>query len=309
MIASDHDYIDRYNKVLIVRELADSTVKTYKRYLQRFLDWTDTVDDLKSQSLYTLTADHILSYIEYLQTVRNLSNRTINGHLAQIHGFWCYGMQKSWVEAQIPTLRFREALIPFPTHEEALMIINSTTNPKHRAQLAVLYSSGIRIGELVSLKCNDINVTRNVITISEMAKNGSAREALLSKKALEDLTAYIRSDYHGARKDMWLFPSKQSPSKHVCTETVRQVFRQACERCGLDDKGYTPHSFRHSFAVELLLAGNRVEDVQRALGHKSIKSTEKYLRMAFGDHNELRSPYDDDDTDDTRRPGRSGGRN
>ena len=116
------------------------------------------------------------------------------------------------------SLRFDQYLPAVPTREQVGAIIDSIRNPKHKAEIALLYSSGIRVSELCRLHCGDIRRSKGCIYVSK-SKNRSDRFAVLSDKAYRDLVAYIRSSYRGAAVSDWLFPGRKTGSR-ICEQTV-----------------------------------------------------------------------------------------
>ena len=171
-----------------------------------------------------------------------------------------------------------------------ITIIDSITNIKHKAEIALLYSSGIRVSELVNLRCHDIVMSKNCIYISK-SKNRSERYAVLSRKALLILIEYIRTSYRNATPDDWLFPG-QDEASHINAQSVRNVFNKTIKRIGLSDRGFVLHSCRHAFGLHLYEAGTDIMTIKEALGHKSLASTEVYLTLGIGNGRSVKSPYD-----------------
>ncbi len=177
-------------------------------------------------------------------------------------------------------------------HAEMNAIIDSIVNPKHKAQIVLLYSSGMRVGEMCPLHCHDIHRKEKHIYIAH-GKNGSNRNAILADRAVKDLITYIHECYKGAQPKDWLFPG-QFPGTHVCEQTVANIFAQALARVGLADKGYTLHSLRHAFGLHLYDAGYNLMEIKEAMGHKSLSSTVVYLSLGIGNGRIVKSPYDFD---------------
>ena len=190
-------------------------------------------------------------------------------------------------------LHFDEHLPVVPTKKQVITIINSIDNPKHKAEIALLYSSGIRVSELCRLHCKDILRPKKCIYVSR-SKNRSDRYAILSDKACKLLIAYVRSAYHGAKPEDWLFPG-QKAGAFISTETVRKVFSDALDRTGMANYGFTLHSLRHAFGLHLYEAGVDLISIKEAMGHKSLSSTTVYLTLGIGNGRSVTSPYDIDE--------------
>lgn len=280
--------VNKQKDILSFRDLAEGTIATYISYLSMFLTWVET--ELCGKSVSDVTWEEIRSYVDYLRNVRGIGNRTVNVHIAQLHHFWHYVLKRDWDKYEVPFLRYDTSLPAVPSVGEIHAIIDSISNIKHKAEIALLYSSGIRVSELCRLHCGDILMSKGCIFISR-SKNRSERYAVLSQKALSILIDYIRSDYPGAEPGDWLFPG-QKPGTCINDQSVRNVFNKAVDNAGLSGKGFVLHSARHAFGLHLYEAGTDILSIKEALGHKSLSSTEVYLTLGIGNGRNVRSPYD-----------------
>lgn len=280
--------VSKQKEILSFRDLAEGTITTYISYLTQFIEWVET--ELSGKALRDVSYPEIRSYIDYLRTVRKIGNRTINVHIAQLHHLFHYVLKRDWDKYEVPFLRYDTALPNVPTVAEINAIIDSITNIKHKAEIALLYSSGIRVGELCHLHCEDIYMSKNCIFISR-SKNRSERYAILSEKALRILIDYIRQEYPSATHKDWLFPG-QKPDSCISEQSVRNVFNKALQCAGLTDRSFVLHSCRHAFGLHLYEAGTDIITIKEALGHKSLASTEVYLTLGIGNGRSVKSPYD-----------------
>jgi site-specific recombinase XerD len=281
-------YLQRHIDILSLRELASGTIATYASYMTQFIDWVE--NHLSGKPLPDISWDELRSYVKYLKAVRSLDPQTINVHIAQLRHFWHYILHKDWDRYLVPTLRIKTHLPKVPTKDEVSAIIDSIDHPKHKAEIALLFSSGIRVSELCRLRCEDIHHTKNAIFIS-CSKNRSERFAVLSEKAYKLLGIYIRSSYPGATKEDWLFPG-QKKGEHIHQQSVYNVFKHALASLNMTGSGYTLHSLRHCFGLCLYQAGTDIMSIKEALGHKSISSTSIYLTLGIGNGRSVISPYD-----------------
>lgn len=147
----------------------------------------------------------------------------MNVHIAQLRDFYQYILHRDWDRYQIPYPHYDELLPKVPTKQNVNFIIDSVYNPKHKAELALLYSSGIRVSELTRLKCGDIYHSRHCIYIAR-SKNRSDRYAVLSERAYDLLVTYIRILHPSATKQNWLFPGQKAGSQ--CVIFVYRLCRQ-----------------------------------------------------------------------------------
>jgi site-specific recombinase XerD len=288
MKPENENLITKQQEILSFRDLADRTITTYISYLTQFLSWVES--ELPGRPVSSVTWEEVRAYISYLRDVRGIGNRTVNVHIAQLHHLWQYVLKRDWDKYEVPFLRYDEKLPVVPTVAEINAVIETITNPKHKAEIALLYSSGMRVSELCRLRCGDIYRSRNSIFIAR-SKNRAERYAVLSEKAFPLLVSYIRSYYPGATKEDFLFPG-QKPGSHIDDQSIRNVFYKAVSEAGLADRGFVLHSCRHAFGLHLYEAGTDLMSIKEALGHKSLSSTEVYLTLGIGNGRSVKSPYD-----------------
>lgn len=282
------NYLNQHIDILSFRDLAPATVATYSSYMTQFIDWVETF--LPDKSIPDISWEEIRSFLRYLKDVRALNPRTVNVHIAQLRDFYQYVLHRDWDRYQIPYLHYDELLPKVPSKAEVNSIIDAVYNPKHKAELALLYSSGIRVSELTRLKCADIYYSRHCIYISK-SKNRSDRYAVLSEKAYALLVTYIRTFHPSAKKDDWLFPGQKTGS-HIHQQSVYNTFKKWLSVLALSHAGYTLHSLRHGFGLHLYDAGTDLMSIKEAMGHKSLSSTSVYLSLGIGNGRSVTSPYD-----------------
>ncbi len=281
-------YLKRHIDILSFRDLSQHTIDTYTSYMTQFIDWTES--EFPGKQIPELSVDELRSYFLHLKNIRCLNPRTINVHIAQLRDFYQYVLRVNWDRYQLPFMKYDTSLPKVPSKNEVNALIDSIENPKHKAERALLYSSGIRVSELVRLKCCDIHRKEGLIYIS-VSKNRCDRYAVLSKKAFYLLAMYIHLCYCEAKPDDWLFPGSREGT-HINTQTVRNIFNRQVEVLGLADKGYVLHSLRHAFGLHLYERTHDLILVKEAMGHKSVTSSEVYVALGLGNGRNLVSPYD-----------------
>lgn len=280
--------INKHSEILSFRDLAEGTIATYISYLTTFLLWVE--ENFPDMEVLSLSWENLRSYIRFLKDVRKLNSRTVNVHIAQLRDFYYYVLHKDWDRKEIPFLRFDEHLPKVPSREQVAAIIDSISNPKHKAEIALLYSSGIRVSELCRLHCGDILHSKNCIYISR-SKNRSDRYAVLSEKAYALLVSYIRTAYPGARKENWLFPGQKDHTS-INEQSIYNIFKRQLKALGLENEGFNLHSLRHAFGLHLYESGTDLISIKEAMGHKSLSSTTIYLTLGIGNGRSVKSPYD-----------------
>jgi site-specific recombinase XerD len=168
--------------------------------------------------------------------------------------------------------RKKERLPEVLSKEEVLRMIEVTKNIKHRSIISLMYSAGLRRGELLALKITDIDSERMLIRVRE-GKGGKDRYTLLGEAVLSLLRAYYRQ----YQPEEYLFQGEQGGA--YSPGSLLKVVKAAARRAGIQ-KRVTPHMLRHSFATHLLEQGTDLRYIQSLLGHRSSKTTEIYTYVA-----------------------------
>jgi len=170
------------------------------------------------------------------------------------------------------------------TTDEVKRIINNTENIKHKCVIKVLYSSGLRLSELINLKIADID-SQNMLIRIRQSKGNKDRFVMLSQNLLIDLRIYFK-EY---RPKEYLFEGQSGGV--YSDKSVQNIVKNAALKVGIRKK-VTPHTLRHSFATHLIEAGTDIRYIQQLLGHKSIKTTEIYTHITDISKSFIKSPLD-----------------
>lgn len=280
-----HKYLDTFREMLSLRGLTDHTVKSYSTYVNSYLNYLETFLHKKPEDV---SWQQLRTYISFLQTSRNLSDRTMNACISQIRFFTLYVLHKPWDPYQLPMRKFDTYLPYVPTKEKVNTFISTLPDLKEKAMVVLLYSAGLRAGEVRHLRYEDIE-RRNMRIHITHGKNRSDRYAILSSNALD-----ILSDYWKAYdKPMgWLFPKVYSDqSKPVDHFYLPRHIELHEKRLGWE-KRLSCHSFRHAFGTHLYENGTDLLTIKALLGHKSLNSTTIYVQLANGGVGHAISPFD-----------------
>jgi integrase/recombinase XerD len=169
---------------------------------------------------------------------------------------------------------------------EVSRLLKAVPHVKHRTLLALIYSSGLRIGEAVRLMKQDIDPERKTVHIRQ-GKGGKDRYTVLSSTAYSLLESYMATQ----PIVQYLFPGGKGLHHHLTERSLQHVFERAIRKTGIS-KPATVHTLRHSFATHLLENGTDLRYIQELLGHASSKTTEIYTHVSIKDIRRIQSPLD-----------------
>lgn len=213
------------------------------------------------------------------------SHSYVNQAVSAIKFFYNDTLKRKDIVINISRPKKEKKLPQVLSRKEAVSLFNSADNLKHRAILFIVYSAGLRVGEVVRLKITDIDSDRMLIRIVQ-GKGRKDRYIILSEVALEALRIYVRK----YRPDNWLFPGAKQ-NRFLTERTVQRILENAREKAGIRKK-VTVHSLRHSFATHLLEGGVDLRYIQELLGHQSSKTTEIYTHVTEKSIRNIISPLD-----------------
>lgn len=262
-----------------VRNLSPHTQTSYVQQVSLFARYFH-------RSPEALGPEEIRSYQVYLTNEKKLAAGSILIAVAALRFLYKVTLKKDWTfEDIIPAPKKPQTLPVVLAPSEVLQFLDCVADAKHRAILTTCYAAGLRISEAVHLKPTDIDSQRMVIRV-EQGKGQKDRYVMLSPKLLETLRSYWRA----LRPKLWLFPGDVA-GQPITKDAVERVCQKARQRSGIA-KPVTPHSLRHAFAVHLLESGTDVRTIQLLLGHRSLATTARYLRIATSKVCSTSSPLD-----------------
>ena len=224
-----------------------------------------------------LTREDINAFIEHEQD-RGLKPASVRTRIAIIRAFVRFLVNEDMVD---PRIILRPIRLKLPDNlpramapEDVKQLVSVLDNVRERALILVLLRTGMRIGELLATKVQDVHMEQRRIDIPQASKNATGRVVYLSDDACQALADWL--DKRDADKVMLFY----SMGRHVMGyATARLLFQKHIKKAGLKEKGYSLHSLRHTFASEMLNAGMRIECVQQLLGHSNLEVTRRYARL------------------------------
>ncbi len=271
--------IQDFEQWLRSRRYSDNTVKVYADALKSFLLF------FNAKPVVEIRAEDVVSYNNEYILKNKLSSSYQNQIVNAIKLFFRTQTNRK-LEPDLVHRPKQEKLLPnVLSKEEVKKILEAHSNLKHRAMLSLIYSCGLRCGELLALKPAHIDSQRGIVLVKQ-AKGKKDRIAPLSPKILELLRAY----YPQYKPTTWLFEGQKAGSPYD-ERSLQQVLKQALAKAGIQ-KPVTLHWLRHSYATHLLEAGTDLRYIQELLGHKSSKTTEIYTHVSTNSIQKIVSPFD-----------------
>jgi site-specific recombinase XerD len=251
---------------MIVRNFAPNTQESYLSQVSLFARHF-------GKSPEQLGPEEIRAYQIYLAEERKVSVGTRIVAVSALRFFYAVTLQRDWTVQLIPTPKKDHRLPVILSPQEVLQLLRAAPSFPHHVIFSTMYGTGMRVSEALHLRAADIDSQRMMIRI-ELSKGHKGRDVQLSPKLLELLRCYWRK----VRPGEWMFPG-EIPDHPLTRAAVGDAVAQASQRAGLK-KHISPHSFRHAYAVHLLEAGTDVRRIQLLLGHRSLSTTARYLRLA-----------------------------
>jgi site-specific recombinase XerD len=264
---------------LKLKGYSHKTIKSYLGHIKRFSEYL-------SITLNEVGTDDVKSYIVYLMEQKECSHSFANQAISSIKFLWTKVLLKSNYPIELLSRpKMQKKLPKVLSKEEVLDILMALKNEKHKTLLYMIYSAGLRVGEVVRLQIDDIDSKRMLIHIRQ-GKGRKDRYTILSEVTLKQLRKY----YSIYKPEKWLFPGGNN-SDFLTERSVQKVFENACMKAKIKKK-VTVHCLRHSFATHLLEGGTDLRYIQELLGHNSSKTTEIYTHVTTKNLGNIKSPLD-----------------
>lgn len=231
-----------------------------------------------------ISIDQVKSYLHYYVTKKKASTSFVNQTISVVKLLHVSILKREWHPMTIIRPRREKRLPVVLSREEISQILSATNNLKHRSILMLAYSSGLRIGEVINLKLQDIDSNRMQVRISR-GKGKKDRYTILSGSTLKLLRQY----YTYYRPRHWLFEGVMF--KQYSRSSIQKIFQRSCKKINLNKDVYF-HCLRHSFATHLLEQGVSIQILQHLLGHSNPRTTCVYLHVQQYSLDKVTSPLD-----------------
>lgn len=265
-------------KILRLKGYSTKTIKAYSGHIARLTEYYD-------KNLRDLDENDIKDYLIFLVDQMGCQYSYMQQALCAVKFFYSNVARIDSMIADISFPKKERKLPDVLSMDEIACILKQTGNLKHKAILYLTYAAGLRVGEVVRLKVQDIDTIRGIVRIDQ-GKGKKDRISLLSSNAETILKEYL-AEY---KPNDWLFEG-DAPGRHLTERSVQRVFENSRKKAGIL-KDVSVHTLRHSFATHLLESGTDLRYIQELLGHSSSKTTEIYTHVSTRDLKRIQSPLD-----------------
>ena len=288
--------IDTYlNHLAVERGFSGNTIMAYRNDLYSLLK------DLESKNLSdwkSVTTDHLLKFVLLLQE-KGYSETTRARKTAAVRSYFAFLVDDRLIEnspaAELSSPKIGRSLPTALSEEEVIrvleapMAVDTPESRRDKAMLELLYATGMRVTELVSLRVNDVNLSGGFVRC--IGKGNKERLIPFHQQALDALAFYIEegrdSFLNGNPKEPALFLNRRGDQ--LTRQGFWLILKEYARKAGITNP-VTPHTLRHSFATHMLRGGASLRQVQEFLGHASIASTQIYTHLT-DDH--LREQFEE----------------
>ena len=273
--------IQDFIEYLESKQVSKNTLLSYKRDIKQLNNYLDQM----GKKMFDVSEEDLEAYIVYMQTL-DKSNATISRSIASIKAFYRYLAKIKIVESNVaerltsPKVEKKELSILSIGEVEKLLdqpSLNDLKGQRDKAMLELLYATGIRVTELITLNISDVNLNAGHIKVK---KKNKERIIPISNTALRYLKEYVenvRPLLIKTEDETSLFINANG--QQMTRQGFWKILKQYKEEAKID-KELTPHTIRHSFAVHMLQNGAEIKTVQELLGHTDVASTLMYTHVA-----------------------------
>jgi len=269
-------YVEQYLRHKYRRNCKANTLRQAAISLVQFLSF---FANSGNTVLEQLSREDIEAFVETLQD-RGLKPTTVNTRLRSVYAFVRYlileytgfdwGLMERKVKLKLPD-RLPRAFDP----EHLDQLLGAIDDCRDRALILLLLRTGMRIGELLNCKLQDIDLNEQKILIYQSDKTSVGRAVYYSTDAQQALLAWLR--LRDAGRQHLFYGQKDKP---LCYEAARAIFKRCLQNADLQYSGYSLHCLRHSFATGLLNAKMPLECLRVLLGHSNLEITRRYARLS-----------------------------
>jgi len=284
------------NHLVVERGFSRNTLEAYRNDLYQFLDFLE--EQGHDQRWASVDLNTLVSFVSELREVRGYQDRTTARKVASLKSFFGFLVEENHLTKDptegLVSPRVGRSLPKFLSEEEVQRLLDQPTQEdsieaqRDKAILELLYATGIRVTEMVSLNMEDVNLDDGYIRC--LGKGSKERIVYMHPASKEALTNYmkrVRRRLRPNKDEDAVFISRRG--ERMTRQWVWSILKNWAQKAGIDPRRATPHVLRHSFATHMLSRGAPLRHVQELLGHASITTTQVYTHLT---QEQMRKEYD-----------------
>ncbi len=262
MKSTNSDPLNKLKQEMKLRGFSPKTLQAYLYYTRKMLDFTN-------KSPRSVKAVDLRKYLEHLVDL-GLSASTLNLAYSALKFYFKTVMNRNFF-THLPRVKLGRKLPVYLTQAEVRQFMSVIDNPKHKLLLALMYSSGLRVSEVVKLRVGDFDFSNLTLCVRQ-GKGGKDRVTIVSSKLVMPLSKWIK----GKKTGDYVFLGRDGGQMGI--RTVQRIFFLNLKKSGISKQAGS-HALRHSFATHLLERGVDVRYVQALLGHVRLSTTATYAHV------------------------------
>ena len=275
-----NECIEKFIEYLIIdKKYSENTIKSYNNDLKKFNEY------FKNTNIKNINENHIKNYLKYLKDNKN-DNRTINHNISTLRSFYKFLLiEKSIKENPLEYIEMPKVKKTLPKSlsieeiDKLLDIkLDDSFSYRNKAMLELMYSSGLRVSELINVKIHDIDTSNCIIRV--MGKGKKERIIPLGDYAINYINIYLKEHRNNLLKreiNDYLFLNNHG--NKMTRQGFFKILKQIAKEKNIKTD-FSPHTLRHSFATHLLNGGADLRSIQEMLGHESISTTQIYTHVS-----------------------------
>jgi len=258
---------------LKLRGFSPQTLKAYLFWNKKFLDFVGkNPQDITESDIKKFIAEKIS---------KNFAPKSIILIKASLKFYYDRVLKKNIVNLETP--KVARKLPTVLTKDEVKKLIDSAENKKHKMMIKLLYSSGLRLNELISLRIGDLEFNENIGWVRS-GKGGKDRIFILSNKMIDELKNFTKD----RQNEGFLFEGRNGK---LSARAVQKTISNIAKKSGIQ-KSVHVHTLRHSFATHLLESGEDIRKIQELLGHSNLSTTQIYTHISTAELKKVKNPLD-----------------
>ncbi|WP_404452909.1 site-specific tyrosine recombinase XerD [Virgibacillus necropolis] len=274
---------DFFHYLQVERGLSDNTINSYRRDLKRYVNYLES--ELHKKDWNTISRTDLVGFLHVLKD-EHKSSATIARSLSTFRLFHQYLLREQLVDhdpsihIETPKKEMKLPSVLSSNDVEKLLTINGRTplEIRNKAMLELLYATGLRVSELITLKINDLHLTMGFVRcLGKGSKERIVPLGGVAKSAIEDYVEHARSIILKKKKEDVLFVNQHG--RPLSRQGFWKILKAVAKEKQIE-KNITPHTLRHSFATHLLENGADLRAVQEMLGHADISTTQIYTHVS-----------------------------